>query len=147
MRRQRPPAIIIVVLGALTLAASAGAATAADLSQFSGTWAYSAANCRNYLHDRIANEARMRGSGLIIIRPAEIEWITPATCKVANLSVAGKSWKMDGKCEIKGRDFTAAITLTAKRADYISLGTKAAEFGSETHDYVRCSKATEWRAN
>jgi hypothetical protein len=147
MRRQRPPAIISVVLGAFTLAAPAGAAAAADLGQFSGTWAYTAANCRDYLHDRIANDARMRGAGLIIIRPVEIEWITPATCEVANLSAAGKDWKMDGKCEIKGRDFTAAITLTAKGAGHISLGTKAAEFGSETHNYVRCSKATEWRAN
>lgn len=147
MRRQSPPAIITVVLGAFTLAASACAATAADLSQFSGIWAYTAANCRNYLDDRIANEARMRGAGLIIIRPAEIEWITPATCEVSNLNVSGKNWKMHGKCEIKGRDFTADITLKAKDSRHISLGTRAAEFGSETHDYVRCSKATEWRAN
>jgi hypothetical protein len=147
MRCWKSSAIISVLLGAVTLTASASAAAAADLGQFSGTWAYSAANCRNYLHDRVGNEARKRGAGLIIVRPAEIEWVTPATCEVANLRLDDQQWKMDGKCEIKGRDFTAAVTLTAKNADHISLGTRAAEFGSETHDYVRCSKSTEWRNN
>jgi hypothetical protein len=147
MCRMKPLAIVSVVLGAVTLTASTSAAAAADLGQFSGTWAYTAANCRDYLHDRIANEARMRGAGLIIIRPAEIEWVTPATCEVSNLSVSDKVWKIDGKCEIKGQDFTAAITLTAKDSSHMSLGTQAAEFGSEIHNYVRCSKVTEWRSN
>ena len=147
MHRRRPSAITSAMLGALALAASACPAAAADLGQFSGTWAYSAAACQNYLHDRIGNEARKRGAGLIIIRPAEIEWVTPATCEVADLRSDGAPWKMHGKCEIKGRDFTADITLKAKDADHISLGTQAAEFGNETHGYVRCSKVTEWRDN
>jgi|HubBroStandDraft_1064217.scaffolds.fasta_scaffold207262_2 hypothetical protein len=145
MRSARQAALIAIVLGTLALAAFTAAA--ADLQAFSGTWAYTAANCSAYLHDRIANEARKRGAGLIIIRPAEIEWVTPASCEVANLRAAGERWDMDGKCEIKGRDFTADITLTAGGTGHISLGTKAAEFGSETHGYVRCSTATEWRAN
>src|SRR5580692_9033303 len=77
---QRPASSIL--LGAAALAATAGAATAADLQAFSGTWAYTAASCSKYMHDRIGNEARKRGAGLIIIRPAEIEWVTPATCEV-----------------------------------------------------------------
>ena len=146
MRRMKSLAIVSVVLGAVALGASASPAAAADLGQFSGTWAYTADNCRNYLHDRLPTEARMRGAGLIIIRPAEIEWVTPATCQVSNLNVSGKVWKMDGKCEIKGQDFTAGVTLTAKDSSHMSLGTQAApEFASETHDYVRCSKVTEWR--
>ena len=91
-------------------------AAAADLQAFSGTWAYTAANCSAYLHDRIGNEARKRGAGLTIIRPTEIEWVTPASCEVANLRAAGARWDMDGKCEIKGRDFTADITLTGSGA-------------------------------
>jgi hypothetical protein len=139
--------VFSILLGAAALAATAGAATAADLQAFSGTWAYTAASCSKYMHDRIGNEARKRGAGLIIIRPAEIEWVTPATCEVANLSNAHGQWDMDGKCEIKGNDFTAHVTLRAKGKDRISLGTKADQFGNETHNYVRCSKSTDWRNN
>jgi len=135
------------MLGTVTLAAPAPAAAAADLGRYGGTWAYSAAHCRDYLRDRIANEARMRGAGLMIIRPTEIEWITPATCEVSNLHASGTTWTMQGKCEIKGRDFTAAITLKATDTRHISLGTRAAEFGNETHGYVRCSTAAAWRPN
>jgi hypothetical protein len=89
----------------------------------------------------------MRGAGLIIIRPLEIEWVTPATCAVSSPRAAEGAWKMGGKCEIKGRDFTAALSLTATDADHIKLTTQAAEFGNETHGYVRCSDVTEWRNN
>jgi hypothetical protein len=144
MHRQIPQMIASVALAAQALV---GAAGAADLQRFSGTWAYTAAGCGDYLHGRIANEARMRGAGLLIIRPAEIEWITPATCAVSNLRAAGGGFRMDGKCEIKGRDFSAGITLEAKGADRVSLSTDAAEFGHETHAYARCSKATRWRSD
>jgi len=125
----------------------AGAAAAADLQRFSGTWAYTTAACRDYLHGRIPNEARKRGAGLLIIRPAGIEWVTPATCEVADLRDGQDSLHMSARCEIKGRDFSARITLTAKDANRISLRTEAAEFGDETHSYTRCSGATEWRVD
>jgi hypothetical protein len=135
--------LVMLALGAL----ASPAASAADLARFSGTWAYTAENCKAYLADRIPNEARKRGAGLMIIRAAEIEWVTPASCEVANLQGAGERWTMDGKCEIKGRDFTAKIAVTVKDDDHLSLRTEAAEFGSETHGYTRCSKVTDWRAN
>jgi hypothetical protein len=135
------------VCGAVALTLLTGAAAAADLRPYGGTWAYTAAGCRDYLKGRIPNEARMRGAGLIIIRPAEIEWVTPATCALSDLSGGPNSWRMNGKCEIKGRDFSAKLALTAKDANNISLRTEAAEFGTETHSYARCSNATEWRAD
>jgi hypothetical protein len=139
--------LMMLALGGLMLPAICATASAADLARFSGTWAYTAANCQAYLHDRIPNEARKRGAGLMIIRAAGIEWVTPATCEVSNLQGAGDKWAMDGKCEIKGRDFTAKIAITAKDAHHLSLRTEAAEFGNETHAYARCSTSTEWRAN
>jgi hypothetical protein len=147
MRDPRRTAFAQIASCACALSFLAGAAAAADLQPFSGTWAYTAAGCRDYLHGRIPNEARKRGAGLLIIRPAEIEWVTPATCEVTNLRGGRDSWRMNGKCEIKGRDFAARIALTAKGASHISLRVEAAEFGNETHGYARCSKATEWRAD
>ncbi len=139
--------ILTFAVGAVALPFLAGIAAAADLQRFSGTWAYTAAGCRDYLHGRIPNEARKRGAGLMIIRPAGIEWVTPATCEVTNLGGGHDRWHMNGKCEIKGRDFSARIALTAKDKNHISLRTEAAEFGNETHGYARCSNATEWRAD
>jgi hypothetical protein len=147
MRDPRKTLLTLIVLGAGAMPPLAGTAAAADLAPFSGTWAYTAAGCRDYLHGRIPNEARKRGAGLMIIRPAEIEWVTPATCGVSDLRGGRNSWQMNGKCEIKGRDFSARIALTARDAGHISLRTQAAEFGNETHAYARCSKATEWRAD
>jgi hypothetical protein len=147
MRGLRRALFILIGCGAGALALLAGPAAAADLRQFTGTWAYTAAGCRDYLHGRIPNEARKRGAGLLIIRPAEIEWVTPATCALSDLRNGRDGWRMNGKCEIKGREFQARLGLTARGADHISLRTEAAEFGNETHAYARCSRATEWRAD
>lgn len=144
MRGLRGTLFILIGCGAGALPLLAGSAAAADLRQFTGTWAYTAAGCRDYLHGRIPNEARKRGAGLLIIRPAEIEWVTPATCMLGDLR---GGWRMNGKCEIKGREFQARLALTAKDANHISLRTEAAEFGNETHAYARCSRATAWRAD
>ena len=144
---RRSAVFTTLALGALALPAICATASAADLARFGGTWAYTAANCQDYLRDRIPDEARKRGAGLMIIRPAEIEWVTPASCTVANLQGSGDRLSMDGKCEIKGRDFSAKIAITAKDDDHLSLRTEAAELGNETHSYARCSKATEWRAS
>jgi hypothetical protein len=155
LRKVRDPAVrdprraflILTVLGACALPLLAGGAAAADLRQFTGTWPYTAAGCRDYLHGRIPNEARKRGAGLLIIRPAEIEWVTPATCALTDLRGGRDGWRMNGRCEIKGRDFAARLALTAKDANHIGLRTEAAELGNETHDYARCDRATEWRAD
>jgi len=144
MHDPRRAFVILIAFGACALPLPGGGAAAADLREFTGTWAYTAAGCRDYLHDRIPNEARKRRAGLLIIRPAEIEWVTPATCALADVR---DGWRMNGKCEIKGRDFAARLTLTAKEANHISLRVAAAEFGNEIHNYTRCNRATEWRAN
>jgi len=146
MRDPRRTLLALGAVAAWALPSLAGTAAAADLRQFSGTWAYTAAGCRDYLHGRIPNEARKRGAGLLIIRPAEIEWITPATCALTGLHGGPHDWRMNGKCEIKGRDFAARLALAARDANHISLRTKAAEFGNESHSYARCSRATAWRA-
>ena len=147
MRSSRAALFMVMVVMVGSTLALTNAAAGADLQRFSGTWAYTAAHCRNYLHDRIGNEARKRGAGLMIVRPAAIEWVTPASCEITSQRGAGDRREMDGKCEIKGRDFSARLMLIAKGADHISLRTDAREFGRETRHYVRCSSATEWRAN
>ena len=53
--------VILIAFGAWALPLRGGGAAAADLREFTGTWAYTAAGCRDYLHDHIPNEARKRG--------------------------------------------------------------------------------------
>jgi hypothetical protein len=133
-----PPA-----LGALAL--QAGIALAEDLSEFAGTWAFTPAGCRDYLNDKLANEARKRGVGLMIIRPSDIEWVTPATCEIANVRRSGDAREMDGKCELKGNEFAAPITVTTRGNNLISVLVDSSITGREALRYSRCSKAIKWK--
>ncbi len=137
--------LIAVALASLVLQAAGSAASAEDLTEFSGTWAFTPAGCQDYLNGRIENEARKRGAGLMIIRPTDIEWVTPATCEVSNVQVSGNRRDMDGKCELKGNDFQGRITLTPADSNRISLRVDADVTGRETLTYNRCSKATKWK--
>jgi len=122
-----------------------GAARADDLRELSGTWAYTPSGCRDYLADRIESEARKRGVGLMIIRPAEIEWVTPASCRVANVRASGNRWDMDGTCELKGNDFSGRIAVTRKDRNRIAVRVDSDVTNRETLTYSRCSDATTWR--
>jgi hypothetical protein len=112
MRHSSRAILVLIACGAFAVgpASLARAAATEDLRHFSGTWAYTAAACRDYLRDRIPNEARKRGAGLLIIRPAGVEWVTPATCEVMDLRGGPGTWQMRGRARSR-----AAISRPVSR--------------------------------
>ncbi len=131
---------VITVAGSVAMAA---AASAADLSQFSGTWARNTKSCGGYLKGKL-DEKQMRGARMMIIKAAEIEWANPASCQISNLKGSGKEWTMDGKCELKGDEFETKLTLKSLGSDKINVALASSPTGPEKSDYTRCSKKTEW---
>jgi hypothetical protein len=138
--------IILAALGFIATQAVVSATLAEDLTKFSGTWAYTSAGCQAYINDKLENEADKRNAGLMIIRPTEIEWITPATCDISHVRVTDNRWNMNGKCERKGIPFVSQIIISPQDSAHIGIRVTSGPItDGKPFKYTRCSAKTEWR--